>query len=109
MSRPRRRQGGFSSGAGLVAMAAGMVIVAVLLLFSLNEFGSGSGSGSGSGGTTANPSILSRSTAENQIKLCAEGRDSRYGDPPSSAQQGKCVRELAGQISGGGSLISGGP
>jgi hypothetical protein len=86
-------------------MAAGMVILAVLLLFSMHEFGGGTATT----GPSASPSILSRSPAENQIKLCAEGRASSYGNPPSPAQQGKCVRELAGEIAGGGSLVSGGP
>jgi len=95
-----RRQSGFSSSVGLVAMAAGMVVVAVVLVLSLNVFGSGTGSPGGGG--AANPSILSRSSAETQIKLCAEGRNSTYGDPPSSAQQAKCVRDLLGGISAGG-------
>ncbi len=97
-----RRQSGFSSSVGLVAMAASMVVVAVLLVLSLNVFGSGSGTGSPGGGGAANPTIFSQSSAETQIKLCAEGRNSTYGNPPSSAQQAKCVRDLLGEISAGG-------
>jgi hypothetical protein len=81
--------------------------VAVLLLFSMNVFGGGSGGGGGA--DSANPSILSRSAAESQIKLCAEGRDSSYGRPPSSAQQAKCVRQLLGEVSGGGPSVTGTP
>jgi hypothetical protein len=84
-------------------MAVSLLVVAVLLLFSMNAFGGGSGA------TTGNSSILSRSSTESQIKLCAEGRDSSYGSPPSSAQQAKCLDELAGQISGGGASLPGGP
>ena len=94
----RRREGGFSSSAGLISMAAGLLVMAVLLLFSMNVFSSGTGGAT----TSQNPSILSRSTAESQIKLCSEGRDSSYGSPPSSAQQAKCVRDLLGEISAGG-------
>jgi len=101
------RQCGFSSAVGLVAMSVGLVLVAVLLVLSLNGFG-GAGAGAG-GGPASNPSILSRSSAETQIKLCAEGRDSRYGDPPSAAQQAKCVRDLLGEISAGGPSGVGGP
>jgi hypothetical protein len=86
-------------------MAAGLVIVALLLVLSTNVFGGG---GDG-GGPSASPAILSRSSAETQIKLCAEGRDSTYGDPPSSAQQGICVRKLLGEVSGGGPAVLGSP
>jgi len=103
---PRQRsQGGLSSAFSLVAMAASLVLVAVLLLFGLNTLKGGNGSGA----TTANTAILSQSAAEQQIKLCSEGRDSTYGDPPSSAQQAKCVRDLLGEISGGGGSIPGAP
>jgi hypothetical protein len=102
-----RNQGGFSSTIGLVGMVVSLGIVAVLVAVGMNAFGGG-GSGQGSG-TSASSSILSRSSAESQIKLCAEGRDSSYGDPPSSAQQAKCVRDLLGQVSTGGSSIPGSP
>jgi hypothetical protein len=90
-----RSENGFSTGAGLVAMVVSLLLVAILLLFSTGAF---SGT-SGSGATTDNTSILSRSPTESQIKLCAEGRSSTYGSPPSSAQQAKCLNELAGEIS----------
>jgi hypothetical protein len=93
-------QSGFSSAAGLVATAVSLALVAVLLLFGLNAFGGGSGNGASGG----QPSILSKSPAENQIKLCAEGRDSSYGDPPTAAQQSQCVRDLLGEVSGGPSV-----
>ncbi len=106
-SRPASDQDGFSSTAGLVAMAASLLLVAILLVFSLNVFGNGAGSGSGSagagGGGSGAPSILSHSSAETQIKLCAEGRGSSYGNPPSAAQQAVCVRELLAGVSGVGS------
>lgn len=88
-------------------MAVGLLLVAVLLLFSVNEFSSGGGAaGAGASGT---PSILSTSKAQSQIKLCSEGRHSTYGNPPSAAQQAKCVRMLLGEIAGSGSTIPGGP
>ena len=91
----RRNQGGFSTGTGLLAMAATLALVAILLLFGMNAF-----SGAGGGGAATNDtSILSRSSTESQIKLCAEGRDSSYGSPPSPAQQSKCLGQLAGEIS----------
>jgi hypothetical protein len=96
------RQSGFSSGVGLVGMAVGLLLVAVLLLFSMNEF-SGGGGGAAGGGGSGSPSILSTSKAESQIKLCSEGRDSTYGSPPSASQQAKCVRMLVGEIAGSGS------
>ena len=105
------RQSGFSSGVGLVGMAVGLLLVAVLLLFSMNEFSSG-GSGSGGaagGGGSGTPSILSRSKAQSEIKLCSEGRDSTYGSPPGAGQQAKCVRMLLAEIAGSGSTIPGGP
>ncbi len=86
-----------STTVGLISMAASLFLMAVLLLFGMNVFSGGTGSNTSS----TNPSILSRSSAETQIKLCSEGRDSTYGSPPSSAQQAKCVRELLGEISGG--------
>jgi hypothetical protein len=100
----RRDDRGFSSGAGLVAMAVSLLLVALLLVFSMGVFDSGSGSGAaGGGGASASSPIFSRSSAESQIKLCAEGRDSSYGDPPSSAQQAICVRDLLGQVGGASS------
>jgi hypothetical protein len=104
------KQSGFSSGVGLVAMAVGLLLVAVLLLFSMNEFSSGGGGGGAAGGgASGTPSILSRSKAQSQIKLCSEGRDSSYGNPPSPGQQAKCVRMLLGELAGSGSTIPGGP
>jgi hypothetical protein len=78
-------------------MALGLVLVAVLLMFSLNPFGGGGG---GPGGS---PSILSPSSAQTQIKLCSEGRPSTYGNPPTDAEQAKCIRELIGEVGTGGS------
>jgi hypothetical protein len=107
-----KSEDGFSTGVGLVAMALGLLVVAVLLLFSLNEFGGSSavtGAGGGGGGASGSPSILSRSSAEAQIKLCAEGRDSSYGSPPSAAQRAKCVRRLLAEISATGSTVPGTP
>jgi len=77
-------------------MAVSLLLVALLLVFSLNVFGSGDGKRerTGGGGGSAAPSILSHSSAETQIKLCSEGRDSTYGSPPSAAQQAACIREL---------------
>lgn len=98
----RRDQGGFTTGVGLVAVTVGMLIVALLLAISLHAFGGGGTSG----GST---SILSNSSAEAQLKLCSEGRDSTYGDPPSPAQQAKCLDQLAGQIGGGGASLPGSP
>lgn len=95
-----------------MAMAVGLLLVAVLLLFSMNEFGGTSavgGAGGGGGAASGRSSILSRSSAEAQIKLCAEGRDSSYGSPPSAAQQAKCVRQLLAEISATGSTIPGTP
>jgi len=89
-----RNQRGFSTGTGLLAMAVSLALVAILLLFGMNAFG-----GAGGGGANNSTSILSRSSAESQIKLCAEGRDSSYGSPPSPAQQSKCLDQLAGEIS----------
>jgi hypothetical protein len=108
-------------------VAVSLLLVAVLTVLSLNVFGGGggavgggggaAGTGAGTGAGTAtgtgaigqSPSILSRSRAEQQIQLCVEGRDSSYGDPPSSAQQAQCVRDLAGQISGDGSSLPDAP
>jgi len=78
----------------LILLAVSLLLVLVLTLLSLGTLSGGSGSG-----TTG---ILSNSSAEQQIKLCAEGRDSSYGDPPSQAQQAACLNEIAGQAGGGG-------
>lgn len=77
-------------------MVLALGLVAVLLLISM------SGTTGGTGSPSASWSILSRAPAESQIKLCAEGRNSSYGDPPTAAQQAKCLNDLAGQISGAG-------
>jgi hypothetical protein len=98
-------QGGFTSTVSLISMAVGLLLVAVLLVFSLGQFGGGTTTGS----APAKLSILSSSAAESQLKLCSEGRDSTYGDPPTSAQQAKCVRALLGQVSGGGPTGLGSP
>lgn len=100
------RKSGFASGGGLIAVVVSLLLLALLLLVGTSAFGGG---GTGGVAASANSSILSASSSETQLKLCAEGRDSSYGNPPSAAQQAKCVSELAGQISGGGaSLPSGG-
>jgi hypothetical protein len=90
-------------------MAVSLLLVAVLLLFGIHEFSSGNSpvGGSAGGGASGNPSILSRSAAETQIKLCAEGRDSSYGNPPSSAQQAVCVRKLLAEVTATGSSVPG--
>jgi len=94
---------GVATGFGLVALAVSLAIVVVLFLIGFNAVGGGATGGvtGGTGGTSSAPaSIISRSPAETQLKLCAEGRDSSYGNPPSPAQQSKCLTELAGQLSG---------
>jgi hypothetical protein len=85
-------QSGFTTSTGLVATAVGLLLVSVLLLFGLDAFGGGNAS-------TGTTSIISRSHAESQLKLCAEGHDSTYGSPPSATQQATCLNELAGEIS----------
>jgi hypothetical protein len=77
----------------LIAVAVSLLLALILTLLSLGAFSGGSGPGS--------TGILSNSNAEQQIKLCAEGRDSSYGDPPSQAQQATCVEEIADQAGGG--------
>jgi hypothetical protein len=112
MIRFHRNQSGLSSTVGLVAMAVSLLLVAVVLVFSLNGFGLGSGASSGGGaggGSSGTPSILSPSPAEHQIQLCSEGRDSTYGNPPSSAQQATCIHELLGGISGVAPTVPGTP
>jgi hypothetical protein len=88
--------GATTTGMGFVALAAGLVIMALLLLTSLNPFAGGTASSSA--GTSH--SIVSQSSSENQIKLCAEGRPSTYGDPPTQAKQAWCTEQLAAQIAG---------
>jgi hypothetical protein len=95
--RRGRDEGGFASGLGLVAMALGLLLVAILVLISFQTFG---GTAGGHDPTSNDSSILSHSSEESQLKLCVEGRDSSYGNPPSPAQQGKCASQLAGQVSG---------
>jgi hypothetical protein len=98
-------ESGFTSTVSLISMAVGVLLVAVLLVFSLGQFGGGATTGS----APAKLSILSSSAAETQLKLCSEGRDSTYGNPPTSAQQAKCVRALLGEVSGGGPAVLGSP
>lgn len=82
----------------LIAVAVSLLLALILTLLSLGTFSGDSGSGS--------TGILSNSNAEQQIKLCAEGRDSSYGDPPSQAQQAACVGEIANQAGGGGGAVA---
>jgi hypothetical protein len=82
----------------LIAVAVSLLIALILTVLSLGTFSGGSGSGS--------TGILSNSSAEQQIKLCAEGRDSSYGDPPSQAQQATCLGEIADQAGGGAPSVS---
>jgi hypothetical protein len=102
-------QTGLSSSAGLVGMGVSLLLVAVLLLLSLNVFSSGGAGSPAGGGASGTPSIFSRSHAEGQIKLCSEGRDSSYGHPPTPAQQAACIHDLLGQVAGGGSSVLGSP
>jgi len=78
----------------VVALAVSLLLALILTLISLGTFSGGSGSGS--------TGILSNSSAEQQIKLCAEGRDYSYGDPASQTQQAACLNEIAAQAGGGG-------
>jgi hypothetical protein len=78
----------------LIALAGSLLLVLILTLLSLGTFSGGSGSGS--------TGILSHSNAEQQIQLCAEGRGSSYGNPPSQAQQAACDDEIADQAGGSG-------
>lgn len=92
-------EAGLSGTASLIAIAVSLVLVLILGLVGFGTFSSGSGGpGTGSNG------IFSGSNAERQIQLCAEGRDSSYGDPPSPAQQAACVNEIARQAGGGGTV-----
>ena len=92
-TRRRRGESGLSAGVGLVAMTIGLALVAVLFLLGTNVFGGATAPGTSS--------VISTSSAETQLKLCAEGRPSSYGDPPTQAQQAKCLDQLAGQLGGG--------
>lgn len=90
---PRTRGcAGYSTGVSLIGVAVSLVIMAILLLIAVHPFGGTSGATG-----TASNSILSQSSAESQIKLCAEGRNSSYGDPPTPTQQAWCVQQLATQ------------
>ena len=99
-TRLHRGEKGLSS-IGLISMMLGLLLMAVLLLYGTNEFSGGSSSGGN--GTGSSHSMLSNSNVETQLKLCAEGRDSTYGSPPSPAQQASCTRQLLGQVAGSGS------
>jgi len=91
--RPERaNEQGLSSTASLIAITMSLLVVLILTLLDIGTFSGGSGSG-----TTG---ILSKSTAEQQIQLCVEGRNSSYGDPPSQAQQAACANEIAAQAGG---------
>jgi len=81
----------------LIATAVSLLLVLLLTLVGLGTFSSGAG-----GSASGSAAIFSRSKAEQQIQLCAEGRDSSYGDPPSQAQQAACINEIASQAGGGG-------
>jgi type II secretory pathway pseudopilin PulG len=85
-------QSGLTSAVSLVGIVVSLAVVAILVLVGMNAFG---------GGTATGSSIVSTSQSETQLKLCAEGRASTYGDPPTPAQQAACLNRLAGQISGG--------
>jgi len=97
----RPRDGGFSTAVGLLSMAAGLVVVALLLVVSTTVFGGSSSSP----GNANRPSLLSRSSAETQIELCAEGRPSTYGNPPAPAVRALCVRKILGQAGGAGAPV----
>ncbi|MGH9018049.1 MAG: hypothetical protein ACRDY1_09925 [Acidimicrobiales bacterium] len=96
-----RQHDGASATIGLVALAVGLLILAGLVVLGTPGFGAGDdASVSGGGGPAAVSPILSRSKAETEIRRCAEGRASTYGDPPTPAQQAHCVRDLLAGISG---------
>jgi|HubBroStandDraft_1064217.scaffolds.fasta_scaffold71642_2 hypothetical protein len=81
----------------LIGLALSLILVLILTLIGLKTFSGSSGSGS--------PAIFSNSSTEQQIKLCAEGRDSSYGDPPSPAQQAACDEQIADQAGGGDGAV----
>lgn len=85
----------------LLALAVSLLLVLALTILGIGTFSGNSGSGS--------HGILTNSKSEQQIKLCAEGRDSSYGKPPSQAQQAACLNEIAQQAAGGGSGVPTGP
>ena len=93
--RTSGRESGLSTGIGLVAMVVGLALVAVVMLLGFNTF-------SGTGSNASTPSILSNSPQESQLKLCSEGRNSTYGNPPTSTQQAACIHQLLGQVGGAG-------
>lgn len=95
--RPAHGSAGFSTVAGVLSIAAGLVIVLMLALLSAGTF---SGSSKNSPGT----GILSTSSQEKQLQLCVEGRPSTLtgGVPPSPHQEQVCTSDLAAQAGGGG-------
>ena len=76
----------------LLALAVSLLLALALTILGIGTFSGGSGNGSSG--------ILTNSKSEQQIKLCAEGRDSSYGEPPSQAQQAACLNEIAKQAGG---------
>lgn len=77
----------------LLAIAVSLLLALALTILSIGTLSGGSGNG--------RSGILTHSESEQQIKLCAEGRDSSYGEPPSQAQQAACLNEIANQAGGG--------
>jgi hypothetical protein len=70
-----------------------MLVLGAIVVLSLATFG---------GGKTGKPGLLSnKSRAEQQLKLCVEGRPSVYGNPPTAAQQSVCTKALLNQAGGG--------
>ena len=78
----------------LLALAVSLLLALALTILGIGTFSGDSGNGSSG--------ILTNSKSEQQIKLCAEGRDSSYGEPPSQAQQAACLNEIAKQAGSGG-------
>jgi hypothetical protein len=52
-------------------------------------------------GTGKKPGIAGHTQSESQLHLCAEGKPSTYGNPPTQAQQSACISALADQAAGG--------